>query len=186
MAWTITPSRLRGRRRALRLLGLGLPVTVAAHSLPALAAAPRVLSFRHTHTKESLDGVTYWRAGRYDRVALDELNWFLRDFRTGEVHEIAPELMDFLHEVGVAVGRRAPFHVISGYRSPATNAALQAVSGGVATRSLHMEGRAIDVRLPGVATSALRDAAIALGRGGVGYYPRSDFVHLDTGRPRSW
>ncbi|MCZ7566575.1 MAG: DUF882 domain-containing protein [Burkholderiales bacterium] len=110
----------------------------------------------------------------------------LRDFRTGEAHAIDVALLDTLHALCAACGGRT-FEIISGYRSPTTNAMLRRTSvGGVAKRSLHMDGRAIDVRLVGVDTARLRDAAKALGRGGVGYYRESDFVHLDTGRARSW
>ena len=114
------------------------------------------------------------------------MNHFLRDFRNGEVHPIDPQLLDQLHRVASATGSKTSYEVISGYRSPATNRALHERSSGVATRSLHLEGRAIDVRLPGVPLADLRDAALSLAAGGVGYYPGSRFVHLDTGRPRHW
>jgi uncharacterized protein YcbK (DUF882 family) len=145
----------------------------------------RELAFDHTHTNETL-AVTYWRGGAYDRPALASINHLLRDFRTGQVHAIAPGLLDYLHAVRCVLGCDAPFEVISGFRSPATNEMLQRRSGGVATYSLHMEGRAIDVRVPGVPTSRLRDAAASLKLGGVGYYASSGFVHLDTGRFRQW
>jgi uncharacterized protein YcbK (DUF882 family) len=111
---------------------------------------------------------------------------FLRDHRNDERHEIDPTLLDVLHTVREAAGGGAVYHVISGYRSPETNARLREKSGGVARNSLHMQGRAIDVRLPGVETSRLRDVALLLELGGVGYYRESDFVHLDTGRVRTW
>lgn len=173
------------RRQALRLLGLAVPATLALRAAPAQAMTSRVLAFHHTHTGERLE-VTYWRGGGYDQAALASVNRLLRDFRTDEVHLIEPELLDVLHAVQVALRRERPFHVISGYRSPTTNETLRAGGDGVAKRSLHMEGRAIDVRLPGVPTSRLREAAVALALGGVGYYRKSDFVHLDTGRPRAW
>lgn len=185
------------RRQMLKVLGLSVPATALALGARTSSAAPsvgsrdralstRVIAFRHTHTDEKLE-VAYWRAGRYDRAALEEVDRLLRDFRTDEVHPIEPGLLDALHGLQHALDHRAPFHVISGYRSPDTNEMLRKTGGGgVARRSLHMEGRAIDVRLPGVPTARLREAAVALGAGGVGYYPDSDFVHLDTGRVRSW
>ena len=139
----------------------------------------------HTHTGESLSCV-YYRDGAYDPATLTRVNHFLRDFRTGEVHAIDPGLLDILFAVRARAGRDDAFHVISGYRSPATNAFLRSHSSGVARHSLHMVGRAIDVRLPGFPTRRLRDLALAMRRGGVGYYPTSDFVHLDTGRVRFW
>jgi uncharacterized protein YcbK (DUF882 family) len=114
------------------------------------------------------------------------VNEFLRDFRTSEVHEIDPRLLDLLHKLAHSVGASEPFHVISGYRSPRTNSALRAHSSGVAKYSLHMEGKAIDIRLPGTRLTQVRDSARALAIGGVGYYPGSNFVHVDTGRVRTW
>jgi uncharacterized protein YcbK (DUF882 family) len=128
----------------------------------------------------------YYGQGGYDSVTLARVNHFLRDFRTGEVHAIDPGVLDILYAVRSRAGRDDPFHVISGYRSPATNAFLHSHSSGVSKHSLHMVGQAIDVRLPGFPTRKLRDIALAMGRGGVGYYSASDFVHLDTGRVRSW
>ncbi len=145
----------------------------------------RVLSFAHTHTGERLS-VAYFADGEYLADGLSRLQAFLRDFRTGEEHAIDPSLFDQLHELRLATGTGSPFQVISAYRSPATNALLREHGAGVAGHSLHLEGRAIDVRLSVVGTRALRDAALELGRGGVGYYPASDFVHLDTGRVRRW
>jgi uncharacterized protein YcbK (DUF882 family) len=164
-------------------------------SAALLAAAPvaawarasecRSLSFVHTHTGETLSCV-YYQQGCYDPGTLARVNHFLRDFRTEEVHPIDPGVLDILFAVRSRADRDDPFHVISGYRSPATNAYLRSHSSGVAKHSLHMEGRAIDVRLPGFATRKLRDIGMAMRRGGVGYYPTSDFVHLDTGRVRFW
>lgn len=124
--------------------------------------------------------------GRYLPEGLSQLDAFLRDHRTGEVHHIDPTLLDLLHDLRLMTGTRAPFAVISGYRSPQTNAVLRARSGGVASGSLHVQGQAIDIRLGDVRTSVLRDAALELRRGGVGYYAGSDFVHVDTGRVRTW
>ena len=171
------------RRDFLKCAGAVLavaPVAAWAHGSEC-----RSLSFVHTHTGETLSCV-YYRAGDYDSATLARVNHFLRDFRTGEVHSIDPGVLDILFAVRSRAGRDDPFHVISGYRSPATNAFLRSRSSGVARHSLHMEGRAIDVRLPGFPTRKLHDIGLALGRGGVGYYPASDFVHLDTGRVRFW
>ncbi|HEX5611025.1 MAG TPA: DUF882 domain-containing protein [Burkholderiales bacterium] len=172
------------RRRMLKVLALAPLAGALAKPGAVLASEERVLAFQHTHTGESLE-IVYFQGGAYLSAALARINRLLRDFRTGEMHPIDPALLDTLHALCSACGRSG-FEIISGYRSPNTNAMLRSRSGGVASHSLHLEGRAIDVRLPGVGTDRLRDAAIALGRGGVGYYPGSDFVHLDTGRPRSW
>jgi uncharacterized protein YcbK (DUF882 family) len=146
---------------------------------------PRTVAFHNLHTGESLDA-TYWDNGTYVPDALSAVNHVLRDFRTGDVHPIEPRLLDLLQALSSRVEARAPFQVISGYRSPATNAMLRAHSDGVAKSSLHMEGLAIDIRLPDVALDRLHGAAVALGGGGVGYYPASDFVHVDVGRVRRW
>ncbi len=154
---------------------------------PAAAedAAERFLAFRHTHTGERLR-IVYFARGGYRPEALGQIDWLLRDFRTGDTHTIDPRLLDTLHALCLSCGKET-LEIISGYRSPQTNAMLRRTGGGgVAQRSLHMDGRAIDVRLAGCDTARLRDAAIALRRGGVGYYPKSDFVHLDTGRFRTW
>jgi uncharacterized protein YcbK (DUF882 family) len=141
--------------------------------------------FAHLHTGERLS-VEYFSAGSYLPDALDAVNRLLRDFRTGDVHAIDPGLLDILFAVRRETGTTRYFEVISGYRSPATNAALRRKSEGVASGSLHMQGRAIDVRLGDVPLSTLRRTALRLGGGGVGYYPESNFVHLDTGRVRAW
>lgn len=175
-----------GRRGFLRgALAFSAATTLAPHRLLADARAERVLSLAHTHTGERLTAA-YFADGVYLPDGLARLKEFLRDFRTGEAHAIDPALFDVLHDLRLATGARAPFQVISGYRAPATNAALRERSTGVAGHSLHVEGRAIDVRLPDVRTSSLRDAAFELARGGVGYYRGSDFVHVDTGRVRHW
>lgn len=175
-------SDARARRRLLKLAAcspLALPWPARAS-----AAAPRSLSFYHTHTDERLR-VVYYEAGRYVPESLAALNHLLRDFRTGDVTGIDARLFDTLHALNAAVGD-GTFEIISGYRSPRTNAMLRKASDGVATRSLHLQGRAIDVRLSGRDTRRLREAALALAHGGVGYYAASDFVHLDTGRVRRW
>lgn len=172
------------RRDFLKCAGAAL-VAIAPMAAWARASQCRSLSFVHTHTGETLSCV-YYQEGGYDQATLARVNHFLRDFRTDEVHAIDPGVLDILFAVRSRADRDDPFHVISGYRSPATNAWLRSHSSGVATHSLHMEGRAIDVRLPGFPTRRLRDIGVAMRRGGVGYYPASDFVHLDTGRVRSW
>lgn len=191
------PSSIRsidpGRRRLLQWLAAGPAVLAlglrgrAAHAAdaPPELLAPRSLSMVSTHTGESLE-VRYFEGGRYIPEALTGLNRVLRDHRTGDVATIDPRLFDQLHALASCAGCAPHYEIISGYRSPATNAKLRQASTGVATKSLHMEGRAIDVRLPGVPLSRLRDLAISLKAGGVGYYPKSDFVHLDTGRVRTW
>jgi len=151
------------------------------------ATAPRALRFENMHTGESLT-LTYATGATYITAALDGIRHFLRDFRNGAVHDIDPGLLDQLHRLAEVTGTQAPFQVISGYRSPETNLMLQREGHGVATHSLHLEGRAIDIRLADVALADLRDAALSLRAGGVGYYPSpdSDFVHIDTGRVRRW
>jgi uncharacterized protein YcbK (DUF882 family) len=173
-------------RRAL-LSSIGCTVAVCAIPVPAIGTVrePRLLNFYHTHTRAALE-LVYHDGRRYVPEALDRINTFLRDFRTQDVHPIDPDLLDMLLATQMAIGSDQRFEVISGYRSPATNELLRNRTDGVAKASLHTQGRAIDVRLTGVRTSNLRQAALDLGRGGVGYYPRSDFVHLDTGNVRSW
>jgi len=140
---------------------------------------------QHTHTGERLDVVYF--DGEVLPGALPEVNRFLRDFRTGDVHPIDPGVLDTAWALAAAADRpRAVVEVVSGYRSPITNALLREHGSGVARHSLHLEGRALDLRLAGVPTQRVRDLALALGRGGVGYYAASDFVHVDTGRPRAW
>ncbi len=160
---------------------------LVTRSTPSRAStdATRTLSFVHTHTGEALS-LAYAQGGAYMRAALDRIDLFLRDFRTGEVAPIDPHLLDQLHALATITGSRTPFEVISGYRSPATNASLRAKSNGVAEHSLHVEGRAIDIRLADVPLAGLRDAAMSLQAGGVGFYPRPRFVHVDTGRVRHW
>jgi uncharacterized protein YcbK (DUF882 family) len=163
--------------------------SVSAMSVPrrvlAESATARALAFNHTHTGERL-ALEYFAGGRYLDDALAAVNHFLRDFRTSEVHVIDPELLDLLHGLVTLTDSTQPFEVISGYRSPATNEMLRHRSEGVAAGSLHMKGQAIDIRLADVPLAQLRKAALAVGRGGVGYYPASDFVHVDTGRVRAW
>ena len=176
---------LQSRRQFLAAGLAALPLLAGAPRRLMARASSRSLSFYNTHTGERLV-VEYFSSGVYVPDALREVNWFLRDFRTGGVHDIDPGVLDILTKVHEATGASRPFDVISGYRSPETNAMLRRRSKEVASGSLHQVGKAIDVRLPGVALTKVRDAGLALGLGGVGYYRRSDFVHLDTGRVRRW
>jgi uncharacterized protein YcbK (DUF882 family) len=177
------------RRSAVRALALGGAGALALCAVPRLAlavgTAPRRIVLHNTHTLESLS-VEYCREGQYCGPALAAVNHVLRDHRNGAVHPIDPQLLDLLHETAARCDRDPEFEVISGYRSPESNAAMHARSRGVAERSLHMDGRAIDVRLVGCNLARLRDAGLALARGGVGYYQGPQFVHLDTGRVRNW
>ncbi len=143
------------------------------------------LSFYNLHTGESLKAV-YYENGGYLAGALQEINYVLRDFRANEVKPIDPRLLDLLVALHGRLDTSAPFDVISGYRSAKTNAMLHTHSEGVAVHSLHIDGRAIDIRVPNRDLSTLRQTALTLHAGGVGYYPRSDFVHVDTGRVRCW
>lgn len=151
----------------------------------ARISTERRLKFSHTHTKEKLD-IVYFSGGNYVPKAMLEIKNFLRDHRTDETHPIDPALFDILYTISRSCSGKGCFQVISGYRSPATNAKLQRTGTGVARNSLHMFGKAIDVRLPDIGTTRLRNLAVALRQGGVGYYRKSDFVHIDTGRVRSW
>jgi uncharacterized protein YcbK (DUF882 family) len=152
----------------------------------ANALAPsRALTFLHTHTGERLTA-EYVTQGSYVADALAAINHVLRDFRTGEEKPIEPALLDLLHRLTTVTGSHQPFQVISGYRSPKTNAMLRERSTGVAAGSLHMQGKAIDIRVADIPLPKLRAAALGLRGGGVGYYPESRFVHVDTGRVRTW
>jgi len=164
---------------------LASPLLTLPRRARANPVSTRTLSFRHTHTGEVLS-LAYATGDAYLAEALARVNWFLRDFRNGEAKAIDPQLLDQLHTLSAAIGTTAPYEVISGYRSPATNELLQRRGGGVATHSLHLEGRAIDIRLADVPLADLRDAAVSLRSGGVGFYAQSQFVHLDTGRVRRW
>ena len=181
---------LLGRRRVLAF-GLGAAALAIASPLQgALAAMPqsgvRTLGLVSTHTNDKIMA-TYWRDGVYDKGALKDINYVLRDHRSGDVARMDPNLLDLLVELHRRAGSSKAFQVISGYRSPKTNAMLaSASSGGVAKRSLHMDAKAIDIRLGDVALSDLRQAALGMKAGGVGYYKKSDFVHVDTGRVRQW
>lgn len=172
--------------------GLAVVVALALASVSSVSQGKleideRQLSFYHTHTGKRLD-IVYARDGAYVPAALDEINYFLFDFRTGDKAEMDPELLDLIYDVRAELGSDGTYQVVSAYRSPKTNEMLRGrnENTGVAKKSQHLLGKAIDVRLEGVATAKLRDTALAMRRGGVGYYEKSDFVHMDTGRPRSW
>ena len=179
-----------GRRAFLRAgavaLGTGLSAGVASPALAKLGTANfRALAFQNLHTGEKLEA-EYWADGAYQPDVLASVNHVLRDYRNNEVHIIDPKLLDLLNLLQRRLGSNAEIQVISGYRSPATNAAMHAESKGVAAHSLHMKGQAIDIRLGDTALDRLHDAALALQAGGVGYYPSLDFVHVDVGRVRRW
>lgn len=177
-----------GRRQFVgRTLVLAAGLCVAGQAPAAILKTDndRILAFRNLHTNDHLE-CRYWSGGSYDPVALEDIAYVLRDHRANEVNEIDTKLLDLLTVVRRKLDVYEPYHVISGYRSPKTNAKLRAQSGGVAKKSLHMQGKAIDVRLPSVPLPELRQVALNLKAGGVGFYPKSGFVHLDVGRPRFW
>lgn len=148
--------------------------------------APYRLRFFHTHTGEHLD-IVYRHGDSYDTNALETMSRYLRDHRTGDVREYDPRLFDLLHDLEITLGKpNGEIDVVCGYRTPWSNEYLRTHGHGVARHSLHMQAMAIDIRIPGVPTSKLRDAALALHRGGVGYYAGSNFVHVDVGRVRRW
>lgn len=172
-----------------RMLGFAA-AAVAGFAMPSAVAqanpsGERVLAFENLHTGEKLKTV-YWANGEYIRDNLTDINHILRDFRTNDVMAIDPKLLDLLHQLKLKVESSKAFAIISGYRSPASNTMLRANSNGVATHSMHLEGKAIDLRIPGQRLAGLHQAALALRGGGVGYYPGSGFIHVDTGRVRSW
>ena len=145
----------------------------------------RGLSFYHTHTGKALS-VVYYENGAYVPSALNAIDDFLKDFRNGEQRHMDPALLDVLFDIKLKTRTRAPFQVISAYRSPDTNQMLRDTTAGVAKDSMHLRGQAIDVRLADVPLDTLRAVALDVQRGGVGFYPESEFVHVDTGRVRRW
>ena len=166
-------------------------VLASAVGMPALAKAAlpapaeRSLRLYNTHTGESLRSV-FWAEGQFIPEALKDINKLLRDHRNDKIAEMDPKLIVLLNDVSTKFGDGQTLHIISGYRSPESNAKLAAASGGVAKHSMHMDGKAIDIRLPGKNLAQLHKAAMAMKGGGVGYYPDSQFVHMDTGRVRYW
>lgn len=194
MCNTVTPNNSKDpmlNRRTFLKSGLACAASLAL-PLPSLASLTgkieheRSLSLLNTHTGESLTSVIYWADGDYIPEALADINHLLRDHRSNQVKSIDPKLFDLLFALGKKVGSQETFQIISGYRSPETNRQLRQASTGVAKKSFHLAGQAADIRLPGCKLSQLRRAALNLGSGGVGYYPRSNFVHVDTGPRRSW
>ncbi len=173
------------RRRQLLRAATCAPLLALPGLAAAAASATRSLRFVHAHTGESLS-VDYFAKDAYLPDALAEINTFMRDFRTGEVEVIAPELLDFLHTTQQVAGANGAFTVFSAYRSPATNEKLRQNSTGVAKKSFHMKGQALDIRLDGIAADRFRDIAVSLQLGGVGLYRTSGFVHLDVGPVRQW
>jgi uncharacterized protein YcbK (DUF882 family) len=177
-------------RRGLFLGALALGGTMLIES-PLLAAIPeKRLAFRNVHTNDKVDA-RFFANGRFDPQGLAELNHGLRDWRTGDTTNMDPDLFSLLAEVRdrLEVDPRKSFDLISGYRTPKTNASLRAKGGahtGVASTSQHMLGKATDIALPGIALDRVRLAALSVKRGGVGYYPHDGFVHVDTGRVRTW
>jgi uncharacterized protein YcbK (DUF882 family) len=167
-------------------LGLALSTAAAPALAKVPAERPRVLSLHHMHTDERIS-VVYRIGDRYQRSGLNKLNHFLRDFRTGDTVNIDPRLFDVLHGIQRHLGDPdARYEVLSAYRSPATNAMLRRTGHGVARNSLHLSGQAMDIRFPDLPSSYVRDAALAVNLGGVGYYPSANFVHVDTGKVRRW
>ena len=160
-------------------------LSVAAERDSSLIKTPRALSFYNLHTSERLN-TTYWAEGQYVPDSLEGINRLFRDYRNGQVYKIDPQLLDTLHQLRLKLESSEPFELISGYRSPATNSALRNQGHGVAENSLHTKGMAADIRIPGRNLILLRKAALSLKAGGVGYYPESQFVHIDVGRVRSW
>lgn len=192
MAFESDSNTSSGRRKFL----IQSSVSIFAASLSPLAnastskiadikTADKHLSFIHLHTNETLQ-CCYWKNGQYDVVALNKINQLLRDHRTNEVAAIDHQLIDMLHKLQSLTDSSTPFEIISGYRSAKTNQNLRKNTSGVAKRSYHMQGKAIDIRLADVDLKLLRNTAIELQSGGVGYYSKSGFLHLDTGNPRNW
>lgn len=177
-----------GTRR--RFLELGLTAAACGAVTPALAAVPRfngirALSLHNLHTDEKLH-VTYWKEGNYDRGAWVKINHILRDHYSGETYPMNPRLMDLLYDLQHKVNNDKAVEIISGYRSPTTNMMLVKNSDGVAKHSYHMQGMALDIRMTGTSLPKIHNAALAMNRGGVGYYPDSQFVHIDVGPVRRW
>ena len=174
------------RRRFLQIGVAATTSLIMPNAFARLLTEPeRKLSLHNLHTGESITA-TYWADGQYQTSELDTINRVLRDHRTGDIHTMEHELLDLLNILYHKMDGRKAFHVISGYRSAKTNAMLYKTTDGVEKKSFHMQGKAIDIRLPGRQLADLRKAALNLSSGGVGYYPKSDFIHVDTGRVRQW
>jgi len=177
------------RRQFIRSVAFsGLAVLAPKRVFSAIgdgASLERSLSFYNPNTKEALETV-YWSNGNYLSKALDDINYVMRDRLTGEIRPMDTRLLDLLHTIEMELKTGKPFHIISGYRSPKTNALLRERGKGAAKNSYHIQGEAVDVRLPGCRLSSLRRAAYKLKAGGVGYYPRFRFLHIDVGPVRYW
>jgi uncharacterized protein YcbK (DUF882 family) len=178
------------RRRFLQFgvaaaTSLFLPEAFGSVLKGATTEPERKLSFYNLHTGESLN-TTYWADGQYQASELTAINHILRDHRTGDVTHMDTKLLELLNVLHSKIGSKQAFQVISGYRSPKTNAALRRKSNGVAKKSMHLQGKAIDIRLPDCQLSDLHKAALSCRKGGVGYYQKSNFIHVDTGRVRHW
>jgi uncharacterized protein YcbK (DUF882 family) len=152
---------------------------------PSMRSPEKAVALYNSHTGESLKAI-YWAQGRYLPEALSAVDRVLRDHRTDEIKPINPQVLDLLHAINEELACHSPFYIISAYRSPSTNAYLRFMSRRVAEHSLHMDGKAVDLRLPGWASHTLKQVAVDLQMGGVGYYPRADFVHVDVGPVRYW
>lgn len=180
---------IESRRRFLKNMAYGSLLALAGTDSVSAAVrhvhSHKALALQNLHTGDKLK-LTYFERGRYIKDALSEINYLLRDYHNDAVHPIDPVLLDQLYDLRLSLGVNKPFHIVSGYRSPMTNARMRRKHSGVAKRSLHMQGRAIDIQIEGVDTRTIRNAALAMRRGGVGYYQRSGFVHLDTGNFRTW
>ena len=163
---------------------IGMPALAKAAQTAQAAPGERTLRLYNTHTGESLRSV-FWAEGQFIPDALQDINKLLRDHRNNQIAPMDPKLLVLLNEVSTSFGD-AQLHIISGYRSPESNAKLAAASNGVAKHSMHMDGKAIDIRMPGKDLAQLHKAAMSMKAGGVGYYPDSQFVHMDTGRVRYW
>ena len=167
------------------MAGGAFPTSLLAYPRKKSTSSVRSLSFYHEHTQETLT-IDYFKQGMYSKKALGKINYFLRDFRSGDIHPISTDLIDMLYVISRDLRISRPFHIISGYRSPLTNGLLRKKKRNVAKHSYHMFGKAVDIKLPGMRLDKLRHAAMKLKAGGVGYYPDSAFVHVDVGPIRYW
>jgi uncharacterized protein YcbK (DUF882 family) len=176
-------------RRSFLLKSTQIVLGLGVVSVPAISCAKvlenRSLSFFHTRTQQELN-ITYASGKTYNSKALTQINQFLRDYQTGQVHVIDPKLLDILWALQEEMGCKGVYEVISGYRSPKTNKGLKRCGGRVASHSLHMKGQAIDIQFSGAKIAQIHQCAMAMQSGGIGYYPKDGFVHLDSGEFRTW
>jgi uncharacterized protein YcbK (DUF882 family) len=163
----------------------GLSTKTVLADIDEATTREKSLSLYNPHTKDHFKDI-YWRDGKYVGDALKNINHIMRDFRVQDIKQIDTHLLDLLYDISMKLNPRKPFHVISGYRSPETNAKLRKRGKGAAKNSYHIQGKAVDIRLPGYRTSVLRRTAHNLKGGGVGYYPHQRFVHIDVGPIRYW